>query len=186
MERAMLRVSLRDRIRNDEIRKRTKGTDIARRIADLKWQWAAHIARRTDGRWGGKVLKWRVPRDVALVGPPQGGPTFWRSREATGWGQRRTDRRGELWGRPMSSSGRLSAEVMMMMIFLCIISTAYFHSRFQLLPPPSHSRRSCITKILELPTSNSNFFFYSSTVRAVLFWNALPAVIQDSPSVFSF
>jgi hypothetical protein len=52
-ERAMLEVSLRDRIRNDEIRKRTKVTDIARRIADLKWQWAGHIAMRTDGRWGG-------------------------------------------------------------------------------------------------------------------------------------
>jgi hypothetical protein len=36
MERAMLGVSLRDRIRNDEIHKRTKVADIARRIADLK------------------------------------------------------------------------------------------------------------------------------------------------------
>jgi hypothetical protein len=37
IERAMLGVSLRDGFRNDEIRKRTKVTDIARRIADLKW-----------------------------------------------------------------------------------------------------------------------------------------------------
>ncbi|KAI8426600.1 hypothetical protein MSG28_005383 [Choristoneura fumiferana] len=59
MERAMLGVSLRDRIRNDDIRNRTKVTDIARRIAKLKWQWAGHIARRTDGRWGQKVLEWR-------------------------------------------------------------------------------------------------------------------------------
>jgi hypothetical protein len=70
MERAMLGVSLCDRIRNDEIRKRTKDTDIARRIADLKWQWAGHIAKRTNGRWGGKVLEWRPPGDAALVGPP--------------------------------------------------------------------------------------------------------------------
>jgi hypothetical protein len=42
IERAMLGVSLRDGIRNDEIRKRTKVPDIARRIADVKWQWAAH------------------------------------------------------------------------------------------------------------------------------------------------
>jgi hypothetical protein len=56
----------------------------------------------------------RVPADAALVGPPQGGPTiWWRSREVAGWGQHRTDRRGELWGRPMSSSGRLMAEMMM-------------------------------------------------------------------------
>jgi hypothetical protein len=53
----LLGVSLRDRISNDEISKRTKVADIARRIADLKYQWAGHIARRTDGRWGGKVLE---------------------------------------------------------------------------------------------------------------------------------
>jgi hypothetical protein len=103
----------------------TKVTDIARRFSDLKWQWAGHIARRTDGRWGGKVLECtsnttisngdRVPGDAALVGPPQSGPTiWWMSREAAGWGQHKTDRRGELWGRPMSSSGRLSAEMMSM------------------------------------------------------------------------
>jgi hypothetical protein len=74
MERAMLGVFLRDRIRNDEIRKRTKVTDIARRIADLKWQWAGHIARRTDGRWGGKVLEWRPRTGKRSVGRP---PTRW-------------------------------------------------------------------------------------------------------------
>ncbi|KAI8440612.1 hypothetical protein MSG28_001831 [Choristoneura fumiferana] len=57
MERAMLGVSLRDRIRNEEIR--TRVIDIAKRISLLKWQWAAHIARRADGRWGRKVLEWR-------------------------------------------------------------------------------------------------------------------------------
>ncbi|KAI8426806.1 hypothetical protein MSG28_014489 [Choristoneura fumiferana] len=38
---------------------RTRVTDIAKRISSLKWQWAGHIARRTDGRWGRKVLEWR-------------------------------------------------------------------------------------------------------------------------------
>jgi hypothetical protein len=74
MERAMLGVSLHDRIRNDEIRKRTKVTDIGRRIADLKWQWTGHIARRTDGRWGGKVLEWRPRTGRRSVGRP---PTRW-------------------------------------------------------------------------------------------------------------
>ncbi|CAH2229511.1 jg17627 [Pararge aegeria aegeria] len=57
MERAMLGVSLRDHIRNEEIRRRTSVTYIAYRVAKLKWQWAEHIARRTDGRWGPKVLE---------------------------------------------------------------------------------------------------------------------------------
>lgn len=74
MERAMLGVSLRDRIRNEEIRRRTKVTDIARRIAKLKWQWAGHIARRTDGRWGRKVLEWRPRTGRRNVGRP---PTRW-------------------------------------------------------------------------------------------------------------
>jgi hypothetical protein len=59
MERAMLGVSLRDRIRILVIWQRTKVTDIAHRISMLKWQWAGHISRRTDNRWGKRVLEWR-------------------------------------------------------------------------------------------------------------------------------
>ncbi|CAH2240383.1 jg26422 [Pararge aegeria aegeria] len=52
-ERAMLGVSLRDQIRNEEFRRRTRVTDIAQRVAKLPLrQWAGHIARRTDGRTG--------------------------------------------------------------------------------------------------------------------------------------
>jgi hypothetical protein len=73
MERAILGVSLRDRIRNDEIRKRTMVTDIARRTADFKWQWAGHNARRPLRRK--KVLEWRPRTGRRSVGrPPQGGP----------------------------------------------------------------------------------------------------------------
>jgi hypothetical protein len=32
-----------------------KVADIARRIAQLKWQWAGHITRRTVSSWGGEV-----------------------------------------------------------------------------------------------------------------------------------
>ncbi|CAH2208849.1 jg14 [Pararge aegeria aegeria] len=49
MERAMLGLSLRDKIRNVEICRKTRVTDIAQRVAKLKWQWAGHISRRTDG-----------------------------------------------------------------------------------------------------------------------------------------
>ncbi|KAI8423169.1 hypothetical protein MSG28_014224 [Choristoneura fumiferana] len=74
MERGMLGVSLRDRIRNTEIRRRTKVTDIAGKICKLKWQWAGHIARRTDNRWGRKVLEWRPRTGRRSIGRP---PTRW-------------------------------------------------------------------------------------------------------------
>ncbi|CAH2266287.1 jg17833 [Pararge aegeria aegeria] len=45
MERVMLRVSLRNEIQNDEIRRKTKVTDIAQRISKLKWQWADQLCR---------------------------------------------------------------------------------------------------------------------------------------------
>ncbi|CAH2239686.1 jg12462 [Pararge aegeria aegeria] len=70
MERAMLEESLRDQIRNEEVRRRTRATDIAQRVAKLKQQWAGHIARRTDGRWGLKVLAWRPHTGKRSLGRP--------------------------------------------------------------------------------------------------------------------
>ncbi|CAH2244467.1 jg15946 [Pararge aegeria aegeria] len=74
MERAMLGVCLRDRISNVEIRRRTRVTDIAQRVARLKWQWAGHIVRRKDGRWDPKVLEWQPRTGKRSVGRP---PTRW-------------------------------------------------------------------------------------------------------------
>ena len=70
MERAMLRVSLADRIRNEAIRQRTKVTDVARRISTLKWNWAGHVSRCTDGRWSRYVLDWRPRLGKRSVGRP--------------------------------------------------------------------------------------------------------------------
>jgi hypothetical protein len=68
---AMLGVSVRDRIMNDEIHGGTKVAYIAHKIAQLKWQWKGHIARRTYGHWGGKVLQWRPRIGRRFVGRPQ-------------------------------------------------------------------------------------------------------------------
>ncbi|CAH2244011.1 jg2521 [Pararge aegeria aegeria] len=68
MERAMLGVSLRDQIRHEEIRRRTRVTDIAQRVAKLKRQWAGYIARKTDRRWGLKVLERRLRTGKRSVG----------------------------------------------------------------------------------------------------------------------
>ncbi|CAH2234633.1 jg15228 [Pararge aegeria aegeria] len=66
MERAMLGVSLCDQIRNVEIRRRTRVTDIAQRVAKPSGN-----GRRKDGRWGSKELEWK-PRTVkSSDGRPQ-------------------------------------------------------------------------------------------------------------------
>ncbi|CAH2245669.1 jg6565 [Pararge aegeria aegeria] len=78
-------------------------TDIARRIAKLKWQWVGHIARRTDGRWGLKVLEWRLRTGKRSVGRP---PTRWTDdvRRVAGGKRPRTVYCGTPYKRPMSSS----------------------------------------------------------------------------------
>ena len=75
MERAMLGVSLRDKIPDTVIKQRTRITDAIYLLKKLKWNWAGHIARRTDDRWTKLILEWR-PRQDALRnrGRP---PTRW-------------------------------------------------------------------------------------------------------------
>lgn len=96
MERAMLGVSLKDKIRNEIIRERTKTTDIARRVSKLKWQWAGHVCRRTDGRWSRRVLEWRPRLGKRSVGRP---PARWTDdlRKVAGTGWMRTAEDRDLW-----------------------------------------------------------------------------------------
>ncbi|MCH9657352.1 reverse transcriptase family protein [archaeon] len=58
MERSMLNITWKDRLRNEEIRKRTKVKDITRRAKQLKWNWAGHIMRRDDNRWTKVTTEW--------------------------------------------------------------------------------------------------------------------------------
>ncbi|CAH2266802.1 jg7985 [Pararge aegeria aegeria] len=101
MVRAMLGVSLRDKIRN-VIRRSTRITDIAQRVAKLKWQWAGHIVRRRDGRWGPKVLEWQPRTGKRSVGQP---PTRWMDdiRRVAGsrWIQAAQNR--EIWNSPQKT-----------------------------------------------------------------------------------
>jgi Reverse transcriptase (RNA-dependent DNA polymerase) len=70
MERSMLGVSLRDKIKNEDIRKKTGIKDIVERIAELKWQWTGHIARQKDGRWTLRIIQWRPRETKRSVGRP--------------------------------------------------------------------------------------------------------------------
>jgi hypothetical protein len=59
MERQMLHISLRDKIRHSEIRKKTKVKDILEKIKEAKWRWAGHVARRQDNRWTKRITEWQ-------------------------------------------------------------------------------------------------------------------------------
>lgn len=52
-------ISLRDRKRNEWIRRETGMTVVIHRVRSLKWQWAGHVARIEDERWTKRVLAWR-------------------------------------------------------------------------------------------------------------------------------
>lgn len=93
MERSMIGVSLRDRVRNEDLRARTGVTDVIYQIAKLKWNWAGHIARMKDGRWTKRLLEWRPRADRRSRGRP---PTRWTDdlkRMTTNWMQSAQDRR---------------------------------------------------------------------------------------------
>ena len=61
MERIMLGVTRRDKVRNEDLRKKTNARDIIQEIKTKKWRWAGHLARRKDNRWTHNVTNW-TPR----------------------------------------------------------------------------------------------------------------------------
>ena len=62
MERRMINITIRDKIRNTEIRKQTQVKDIMVKIKEAKWRWAGHLMRRDDNRWTRRVTEWQ-PRN---------------------------------------------------------------------------------------------------------------------------
>lgn len=58
IEKSMLRLTLRDRVKNTDLLRRTGLTDTVESITTLKWSWAGHIAIIHDDRW----TKWIMER----------------------------------------------------------------------------------------------------------------------------
>lgn len=71
MERSMLGISLRQKIRNEEIRRQTKVRDVIEEYATMKWRWAGHVARQQHDRWSYKTTAWRPRETKRSVGRPQ-------------------------------------------------------------------------------------------------------------------
>ena len=59
MERRMLNITIRDKVRNSEIRKQTQVKDIILKIKAAKWRWAGHLMRRDDNRWTKRMTEWQ-------------------------------------------------------------------------------------------------------------------------------
>ena len=62
VERSMLGVKLKDKIKNKEIKSRTKFRDIVKEVKKKKWKWAVHVIRRNDNRWSHRLTNW-FPRE---------------------------------------------------------------------------------------------------------------------------
>ncbi|KAJ8727743.1 hypothetical protein PYW07_001862 [Mythimna separata] len=70
MERSCLSIKLSDRVRNTEIRHKTKVTDALTFSQSLKWRWAGHLARYTDDRWTISTTNWKGPKGSRGKGRP--------------------------------------------------------------------------------------------------------------------
>lgn len=58
MERSILNIKLKDKIRLKTIRKQTKIIDIKYQIKQLKWKWAGHQIRSKTEKWTNEVTEW--------------------------------------------------------------------------------------------------------------------------------
>lgn len=72
MERSILNVKQRDRMRNNEIRKRTGVRDIGCRyiVKKLKFKYGGHIAREKKDDWVKKVTEWTPYDRIKRKGKP--------------------------------------------------------------------------------------------------------------------
>ena len=71
MERSMLNVTLRDKIRNEEIKKRTKIIDIVERVEGMRGKWARYVARMEGSKWANRVTKWTPRQGKRFRGRPR-------------------------------------------------------------------------------------------------------------------
>lgn len=62
MERSMIGVRRQDRLRNVQIREKTKLSDILERIDLQKWRWTGHMLRSRQEKWSQIITQW-YPRD---------------------------------------------------------------------------------------------------------------------------
>ena len=88
MERRILGVTRRDKIRNTEIRRLTNLPDVTNIAEKQKWMWAGHVARMADSRWAYKATTWDPRNGRRAAGRPK-----------IRWADSLANKAGKLWTR---------------------------------------------------------------------------------------
>lgn len=88
MERKILNISIKDRIRNAEIRQTTQIKDVISTAEALKWKWAGHTARLDQDRWAYVATTWDPRNGQRHPGRPR-----------TRWTDDIVGKAGRLWTR---------------------------------------------------------------------------------------
>lgn len=93
MERQLIEVRLKDKIRHEEIRKQTKFKDANEDAMQRKLRWAGHVARMHDNRWTTRTTFWCPRNRIRPLGRP---PDRWRKllkeKVGTNWRRMAEDR----------------------------------------------------------------------------------------------
>lgn len=71
MERSIMKIKLKDRVRSRDIRQKTKIVDALQHGRKLKWRWAGHIARAHDEKWTKIITIWKGPLGRRRQGRPR-------------------------------------------------------------------------------------------------------------------
>ncbi|CAK1591052.1 unnamed protein product [Parnassius mnemosyne] len=58
MERSMLNIKLKDKIKLETLRNQTKINDVTHCVRKLKWKWAGHMMRNNKEKWAKNVTEW--------------------------------------------------------------------------------------------------------------------------------
>ena len=71
MERKLLGITLKDKMRNEELRRRSGMEDAATNARILKWRWGGHVARLHQDRWAYATTMWDPRRGKRSRGRPR-------------------------------------------------------------------------------------------------------------------
>ena len=71
MERKILDIKIKDKVKNEEVRKRSNIEDVATIAKQLKWSWGGHVARMEQERWAYATMVWEPRMGKRARGRPR-------------------------------------------------------------------------------------------------------------------